>query len=243
MFCTQCGVKIADSSRFCCHCGHPVRTPAPPAVNQYIESNAIPLSEPSPSSSSEKKGRIWPPFVILIVMFALGLSLFLCLRTPTVVTDPAMPWFTIVDGTLYFNETLYVGGEELEVPAVIAGERVTAISDGCFLYCDQFCSIILPDGIEHIGNSAFAGCTALRGLKIPETVVSLGSDLFSGCVKLEAVCIPYSVTSVGSDPFYGCQKLRHIFYPGPVKSWKLLEIDMAGLNAHIYCHDGTILPD
>lgn len=241
MFCTQCGVKISDSSHFCCHCGHRVRTPPSPAVSE-VPFNIVPATDASAPVSTEKKGRIWPPILILVILFGLGLSLFICFRMPVAVTDPAMPWFTVVNGTLYFDEALYVGNEELEVPSVIAGERVTAISDGCFHNCHGFCAIILPDGIEHIGSSAFAGCTSLRGLLIPETVITLGSDLFSGCVKLESVCIPYSVVAAGPDLFTGCEKLHHVFYPGPVESWNMLEIDMTDLNAHIYCYDGTIPP-
>ena len=243
MFCTQCGSKIADSSRFCCLCGHRVRTLVSPAVNQYAEDKTVPFSDTPSAFSSEKKGRIWPPILILVILFGIGLSLFLCFRTPAAVTDPAMPWFTVQDGTLYFNEGLYTGGAELTVPATLAGEKVKVISDGCFANSRRLIEVFLPESIEHIGDGAFAHCASLRGILVPESVKSLGSSVFYGCTKLEAVCIPYTVKTAGSDLFTGCEKLRHIFYPGPVESWKLLEIDMTGLNAHIYCHDGTILPN
>lgn len=249
MFCTQCGEKVSDSSHFCSHCGHQVCAPSPSAVSeevpsaeQYADINIETTPEAAVSTSTEKKGRLWPPVLILVILFGVGLFLFLCLRPSVAVTDLAMPWFAVADGTLYFNEQLYVGGSELEVPAVVAGEQVTAISDECFKNCHRFIAIILPDGIEQIGSRAFAGCTSLRGLLIPETVTTLGSELFSSCGKLEAVCIPYTVVTAGADLFYGCEKLHHIFYPGPIESWKLLEINITGLNTHVYCYDGTILP-
>ncbi len=228
MFCPQCGEKNTDESRFCSCCGNPLHT--------------FPANPPEEIPAAPRKGRLWPPLVILAVLFAAGLALFLWIRMPAAATDPQMPWFSVQDGVLYFDADLYTGSSELTVPAVIAGQQVTAISDRCFSGSTDLTAVFLPEGISHIGDSAFAQCSSLRGILIPESVKSLGLGVFYNCRKLEAVCIPYAVKTAGADIFAGCTSLRHVFYPGPMEAWEQLRILPPSGETRIYCHDGTMLP-
>ena len=214
MFCSQCGHALQEQDRFCCMCGNPIPLP-------------------------KRKARLWPAALALVLIFALGLSAFLLVRPQTgPVNDDTMPWFTLKNGTLYFDKTRYTGGSELTVPEQIHGQTVTNISDSCFEGCDQFTMIYLPENLQHIGESAFYGCTGLRGIKLPESLESIGSYAFGGCINLEAVCIPYSLEQIGGNPFYQCNKLVYFFYPGPAEDWYALPLGNLRSDSYVQCADG-----
>lgn len=257
MICPYCNSITPDDSRVCCQCSAQL----PPEDESTLQEeapvseapeNSVPEGEIFPAPEEEcslpaepeapappKKGRLWPPALILAVMFAVGLTLFLCLGAFGVSSDAAMPWFTVRSGVLYFDESLYTGSSELTVPASIGGQAVTSVSDGCFAGCNALTTVKLPEGIVTIGSEAFAGCSSLRGIKLPETLTDIGEKAFLNCPKLEAICIPYSVNQVGSHAFLGCSGLRHIFYPGPIEAWKALNIGNISQEARVYCADGT----
>lgn len=221
MFCPYCGGFNSDGSESCqsCHGRFSVTAPAPPAP---------------------KKGRVWLPLAILAAMLALGLFLFFTVPlSGGASVDPDMPWFSVEDGTLYFDETLHPGGTTLIIPKTVAGHKVRIISDSCFSGCDSFSAIELPEGIEEIGPRAFAGCARLRGIKLPETLTYIGGEAFSGCSRLEAIAIPYTAKTVGIGIFDGCDALRHIYYPGTIADWQQLDIDSVPPKALIYCVDGV----
>ena len=121
MFCPYCGSFNAEENTVCCRCGGAFRT-------KEIQSNAV--ETPVTAETQRPKGRIWPPLLVLIVMFAVGLALFFTIRPAAPgTTDPAMPWFTVRDGELYFDESRYVGGPELTVPDAVMGQPITAIAE------------------------------------------------------------------------------------------------------------------
>lgn len=222
MFCPYCGGFNSDGSEVCrfCHGRFSVTAPAAPAP---------------------RKGRIWLPLAILGAMLVMGLFLFFTIPLsggPSV--DPDMPWFSIENGTLYFDESRHPGGTTLTVPRTVAGQKVRIISEYCFYGCDTFSAIELPEGIEEIGPSAFAGCQRLRGIKLPETLTFIGGEAFSGCSRLEAIAIPYTVKTVGIGIFDGCDALRHIYYPGTTADWQLLDLEGIGPKTRIYCIDGVV---
>ncbi len=191
----------------------------------------IPQIEPKP-------GRLWPPLLILGILFILGLTLFFLLGNGAgTACDPAMPWFTAENGLLFFDESRYTGSSELTVPSVIAGQTVTALSDGCFAG-SELTTVRLPEGITRIGSGTFSGCARLRGIVLPETLQHIGADAFFGCSALEAIAIPYTVNQIGENCFTGCGKLSYIFYAGPMAAWQALDVDISGTNANIYCYDG-----
>ena len=180
--------------------------------------------------------------VILVAMFAVGLTVFLLTRGyNTTVTDPNSPWFTLRGGELYFDASLYTGSNELEVPASIGGQTVTAIAPGSFYDCDELTIVFLPNTVKTIGDCAFEDCGALRGIYIPESTASVGSNAFYGCGALESVFVPQTVERIGSNAFSGCSSLRYIFYTGAYQAWTQLYTEFIGPEAYVYASD-TVAP-
>ena len=206
------------------------------------------LDEPleSPPAQAEKKTgkRRWLPYLILAVVFAVGLTVCLCiLIPPESYSDPERPWFSICDGVLQYDPSLYTGSKELTVPSAIAGQAVTVIGGACFAGDDFITTVNLPKTIVSIGTSAFADCTSLRGVFIPESVSEIGANAFCGCAALESLCIPFSVKSIGSEAFSGCPKLLHIFYTGPHSAWASLYTERISSETKVYTANGTVKQD
>lgn len=187
-----------------------------------------------------KKKRKWVPYLILTILFTVGLAAYICFPMKQVMTDSEMPWFSISDGVLSYNSTLYTGGEKLTVPETVAGQTVTSIGGSCFAGDSHITTVDLPNTVTSIGTSAFADCTALRGVFIPESVTEIGEKAFRGCAALESVCIPYSVKTIGSDAFANCPKLLHIFYTGPNSAWEALYTQPFNPQTKIYTAEGTL---
>ena len=213
-FCSSCGQPIEKTDRFCFSCGEPLEQPV-------------------------KKGRWWPPVLALVLIFALGLGVFLLFRPqPVITTDATMPWFTVQDGALYFDEDLYTGSSTLRIPTSIGGQSITTIGSSCFAFSTKLVSVELPEGITHIGDSAFFGCENLRGIQLPETVSSLGNSVFGECHSLEAICLPAALTWFGQNMFTNCHNLRYIFYSGTLTQWKALDIREFASGTILSCSDG-----
>ena len=197
---------------------------------------------PEPEAAPKPKYKRWPSILVLALIFVFGFVVFLVDQSSRIpVQDASMPWFTLQDGVLYFDESLYTGGNELTVPESINGQTVTAISEDCFYGCERIIMIYLPETITSIGKHAFANCTALRGIRLPETLVSLGDEAFANCYALESVCIPYSLAEFGRRPFFNCRSLKYFFYPAPVSYWRQLPIEGIPENSFVYCADGIYL--
>ena len=205
------------------------------------EESAEPTNSVSDPVVPPKNGRVWPPFLILGILFVVGITLFFMIDLSS--SNNSTPWFSVQNGVLYFDKALYTGGSEITVPATINGQAVTQIGEACFADCSWVTTVHLPDGITAIGDGAFVNCTALRGIKIPETAETLGEQIFDGCSALEAVCIPYSVTSIGDNAFDGCSKLSYVFYTGPKFAWLALKVSFPDSKPLIYCHGGQVPVD
>lgn len=188
-----------------------------------------------------RRGRLWVPILILVILFTTGLVLyFLIPYSAKFDSDMDMPWFSVQDGTLYFDISQYTGDSEITVPAYISGEAVKHISSECFAGIAFIITVHLPEGIQSIGDGAFSGCSAMRGIKLPESLKSIGDNAFSDCSVLEAICIPHSVTEIGSNIFDNCYRLSHVFYTEPKTAWDNLNIIISGTNPKIYCYEGPL---
>lgn len=214
------------------------------STDEPTEETEVICEEPAeactkPEEAPKKKYKRWPSILVLALIFTFGFVVFLLTKSDsTIIRDDAMPWFTLQDGVLYFDEMRYTGGNQLTVPETINGQPVTAISDECFAECDELIMIYLPETVTTIGEKAFFNCKSLRGIRLPESLVSLGDCAFANCYSLESVCIPYSVKNFGEKLFRNCRNLKYFFYPAPVSYWRELPIEDIPADSFVYCADG-----
>lgn len=192
--------------------------------------------QPVVTAPQPRKGRLWPPVLALIVMTCIGLAaFFLSPKAP----EPVKSCFSIDNGVLYFDYSLYTGSDELTVPETVDGMAVTAISEGCFQDCDRLTTVILPESVTVIGENAFASCDALRGIYIPNGVLSVGAEAFAECPKLEAVCFPASIMEIGDGCLDNCVSLHYIFYDGTYDQWRKLYDGTYRTGVELHTNDGV----
>lgn len=193
----------------------------------------------------ERKGRHWVPLLLMAVLVLCCTALFYAIplqrEEPAISAD--MPWFSVQEGILYFDEAKYTGSSQLTVPEKVNNIPVIAIGDGCFEDCTTLTAILLPNTLEAIGEEAFRGCTSLRGMEIPASVAFVGKGAFSGCSVLEAVCFSNNMRHIGADALAGCTGLRYIYFLGNFQEWTGLYPDFIGPTVIISCKDGKFFQD
>ena len=216
MYCQYCGHPHDDDDRFCRYCGTALNAPNLP-----------------------KKGSHWVPVLVMAILCALGIGLFFGLPYRNAAPAEGASCFSVRNGVLYFDDSLYSGNSDLMVPATVDGQKVTALSDRCFENCTELTSVVLPNTLEEIGVSAFRGCTALRGIEIPDSVSRIGSEAFYGCTALEAVCLTDSVTHMGPGAFRECNKLYYIMFIGKHEDWVELYDEFITPYTGVFCDDGS----
>lgn len=243
MFCPNCRTVNDNNFRYCYRCGFalPVITDAEKLVSP-AETKPVPTTEPAAPRLPVKKGSLLPPLLLLLAMMAIGLWAFFASPQPAENPKPAtgsMPWFTISNGVLSFDESLYDGDSELVVPSKVNGQTVTVIGKNCFKACRSLTTVILPDTVTEIRQQAFSDCTNLRGIFIPEGVKTIEAAAFHNCLVLEAVHLPKSLQALDSRAFSRCKKLVHIFYAGTYEEWSELYTGVLPADAWIYCENGN----
>lgn len=227
MLCPNCTHLCGDDHRFCMICG----------TDLHPEAGAVVI----PPELRPRKGSHWVPILILVLLSALGTLVYFATagRSPTPSVQSDLPWFSIVDGELYFDERVYTGGSEVTVPAEINGEAVLYLSEACFADCESITTVHLPETLEWIGAEAFRGCTALRGLYIPDSVWFIGEMAFENCSALEALAVPNSMEYIEDHAFDSCSKLFYIFYSGSIDDWTDLYDAYITPYTLVYCEDGS----
>lgn len=108
----------------------------------------------------------------------------------------------LVDGELYFNDTLIT---ELIIP-----QSVTEIKPHAFKYVSNLKYVVLPNTVKRIGEFAFFGCRNLISINIPEGVGRIRASTFTHCENLQKVNIPNTVTYIGQAAFSNCKRLESI---------------------------------
>lgn len=214
MFCPNCNMPRPNDIHFCRQCGAELTAPEKP-----------------------KKGKLWPPILFMVVMVVVGSIIFATSQPVQSQPSPA-PWFTVENGVLSFQSELYQGDSQLEIPASVDGQTVTALADGCFQGCTSLEMVILPDTLERIGDYAFLGCESLRGIKLTEKVTFIGREAFYNCPALEAIYIPESVQSVGVNAFSACFALEYVFYAGDLEGWMEIYPQYINSDTRIYTVSG-----
>lgn len=250
MICSNCAAVCEEDLRYCDICGADLTRPTAEEAGEipvisvietpYI-SQAKPEAIPVPTVPAPKKGRLWPPLVILAVMICLGTMLFFLLPSTPPDTDPqiAEPWFSIKNGTVSFHPEYYSGSEELVIPETINGQTVTAIADYAFSGNDTITTVILPNTLTHIGDYAFSSCKGLRGIYVPGSVTGIGVYAFADCEQLEAVYIPGTVQSIGHGALDSCDSLRFILFDGTYSQWTSLYRGYFVSTVELHAIDGV----
>ena len=111
-----------------------------------------------------------------------------------------------------------VGIETMDTDVVVPevspdGDRVVAIGNYAFHYCDWITSIWIPDSVQSIGEAAFYGCSSLTKAVLGNGVKEIGYTAFSSCKKLTTLSMSNSITTIGDTAFYGCAALTQVNLP------------------------------
>lgn len=130
----------------------------------------------------------------------------------------------------------------LNVPTMINGKKVVAISDNAFENAHEAHTLhlIFPESVTFLGNYAFKSisktkitlngvisklgegtferCSTLSEIKLGEGMETLPFRAFSECVALERIEIPNGVKKIDEDAFSGCSALRSIVLPATLTS-------------------------
>ncbi len=107
--------------------------------------------------------------------------------------------------------------EEVVVPAVINGKKVSVIGESAFANLNNVKTIIIGDYVTEIQAYAFRDCAKLATIKLPAYVKTLGEGAFSGCSSIEKMdFLPMSVETLGARVFENCTKLTNVIIPNSV---------------------------
>ena len=90
---------------------------------------------------------------------------------------------------------------DVEVPAVLDGEAVTAIGPGAFQNNARVRRVIVPITVKTIGDWAFSYMDSLEAVQLPAGLSSLGANAFTGSLELRQVRMPKALETIGEKPF------------------------------------------
>ena len=118
----------------------------------------------------------------------------------------------------------WLDGNNVEIPSVIEGFKVTSISSDAFKDYKGWYSIqnppftlIPPLCLEEIKSEAFKDVAFLKDIILPSTLVSIGNNAFSN-TGLSSVDVPSSVKTIGYGAFANCLQLTHAEIHGSVEA-------------------------
>ena len=122
------------------------------------------------------------------------------------------------NGTCYLKGTGFFLENNVVIPVVHKGMRVTGIDQFAFQNCKNLTSVSIPASITAIGESAFYNCEGLTSLEIPDSVTKIHDGAFFGCSGLTAITIPTGITKINSWLFSYCSHLTSVIIPDSVTS-------------------------
>lgn len=176
-------------------------------------------------SSEHKKSALWG----MVSCLALG-GLF-CAGAFMAGIEQAMP--SISEGFYYRLKedgtvTAFVEDydmEELVIPALLDGKRVTEIA-APVKRRDAYAmkKIELPDGLISLGEDAFRGCTQLTSVTLPASLQTIEAHAFENCYSLSEIRFETAegeignLYMIGEGAFCNCNALKQIYLPDSVKT-------------------------
>ena len=102
--------------------------------------------------------------------------------------------------------------EDVTIPALIKGKKVTCIGNFAFSSRVKIKSITIPSSVKTIGNYAFLKCTGLTSISIGSNVTSIGRSAFSECTALASIKIPEKVKHIDQLAFENCTELKSVTF-------------------------------
>ena len=165
----------------------------------------------------------------------------------------AAEWFEPATGrTWQYLElpdgTVSVGSEKIEkialspepwgtlrIPSVIAGKKVTGVTDLAFRKCLRLKEIVVPPTVVNIYPYAFAACKNVKTLTLPVGLDGIGKEAFMGMAPtkltaarlpdsrlnpeyIEELVVPEGVTELKRCAFMGCLRLKKLSLPSTLKT-------------------------
>lgn len=127
--------------------------------------------------------------------------------------------------TRYFGD-----GGKVEIPSVLDGHTVTAISGNEKEYDDEIVvvgafedryfltSVTIPDSVKIIDKHVFYSCENLVNVNIGNGVKSIGELAFAWCKKLENVTFGKNIENIGEMAFYNCKALNETTFSDSLTS-------------------------
>ena len=135
--------------------------------------------------------------------------------------------FCITDGTV---EAYLGSATELEVPAELGGQAVTAIGTGVFFNNQTLQSVAFAEGLTSIANAAFSGCINLRTAVFPSTLKTIGEAAFSGNENLSSVRMNEGLETIGKAAFLNTAKLKTTDLPSTLTTIEEAAFTGSGLT-------------
>lgn len=143
--------------------------------------------------------------------------------------------FVVKDGVLLE----YKGDEvEVEVPANIKGQTITAIGDYAFKKKKFIEKIVLPETIEKLGVGSFYMCEKVEFINIPSKVEEIPKYCFDDCYNLKTLLLHDNIKKIGSGSFYGCGKLEDLHIPKNLKVIESTAFAYANLPKEVVLEEG-----
>lgn len=147
------------------------------------------------------------------------------------------------DGTVKIKNLISHDSENLYIPAVINGRKVTVIGSGAFRWVEKtkklvipegvkeieafafdnsdIGEIVMPDSVEEIGQCAFykLANTFKGDLVLPISLKKLGYAAFAGCTGITGVEMPASLKIINDSAFAECTGLTGITLPDDLEEF------------------------
>lgn len=250
MICPNCSAQCEDDLRYCDTCGADLtndfqtectQIPVILVTEEPIHPEPAPQAEPVSApviQPNVRKGRLWPPLLIMIAMFCLGTLLFFLI--PGATTDSGtQSCFTVDKGVLTFHPEFYTGPSELIIPDTVNGQTVIAIADYAFSGVDSITGVVMPATVQHIGDYAFSSCHNLRGIYVPVSVTTIGVYAFADCDELEAIYLPGDLEYLGHGALDSCDSLHYILFNGTYAQWTSLYNGYFVSTVELHAVDGV----
>lgn len=141
-----------------------------------------------------------------------------CFGLTSLEVDASNRNFTSADGVLYDKTgttlLVYPCGRD---GGFVVPDRVVAIGESAFAYCDGLSSVVLPENLMTISYEAFHSCSELQEIKIPEGVITIGNYAFEDCNKLKSVVFSEGLNMIGDGAFECCISLTSLSLPSSLE--------------------------